>query len=89
MAVSAQESGADFFKVACMVRSEQELLRLLAFQSMMPTDFPIATMGMSEGGKISRLLLATCGSALSYGWLYHPQVSGQWSAEELSFFLKK
>ncbi|MCF7729774.1 MAG: type I 3-dehydroquinate dehydratase [Chthoniobacterales bacterium] len=89
MSLLAQEAGADLFKVACRVTHEHELLRLLAFQSMMPTDFPIACMGMGEGGKISRILLPLCGSWLSYGWLYKPQLSGQWSAEELTLLSRK
>ncbi len=92
MAFSAQEAGADLFKVACRVRSEQELVRLLAFQGIMLAHFPIATMGMGEGGKLSRLLLPLLGSVLSYGWLYQPQVEGQWSVLDISRnlnFLKK
>ncbi|MFZ4115661.1 MAG: type I 3-dehydroquinate dehydratase [Chthoniobacterales bacterium] len=92
MAFSAQEAGADLFKVACEIRSEEELLRLLAFQSMPSAELPIATMGMGEGGKLSRLLLPLLGSVLSYGWLYQPQVEGQWSARDISrhlHFLRK
>lgn len=82
MALHAQEVGADLFKVACMVRSDQELMRLLAFQSMMKSGLRVATMGMGEGGQLTRLLLAAAGSALSYGWLYSPQVIGQWSIKD-------
>jgi 3-dehydroquinate dehydratase-1 len=89
MSLLAQEAGADLFKVACRVTHEHELLRLLAFQSMMPPDFPIACMGMGEGGKLSRILLPLCGSWLSYGWLYKPQLSGQWSAEDLALLSRK
>lgn len=92
MASSAQEGGADLFKVACQIRDQEGLLRLLAFQSMMSSDFPIATMGMGQGGKLSRFLLALAGSVLSYGWLYKPYISGQWSVgeikEHLQFFKK-
>ena len=89
MALRAYDAGADLFKVACTIHHEEELIRLLAFQLMMPTHFPIACMGMGEGGKLSRILLPLCGSWLSYGWLYKPQLHGQWSAKELALLFRK
>ena len=96
MALRAKESGADCFKVACRIKDEEGLLRLLAFQSMMSSCFPIAAMGMGEGGKLSRLLLAGLGAVLGYGWLSKPQIKGQSCACEIqeqiktfNFFLSK
>ena len=96
MALRAKESGADCFKVACRIKDEEGLLRLLAFQSMMSSCFPIAAMGMGEGGQLSRLLLAGLGSILGYGWLSKPQIKGQsWACEiqeqikKFNFFLSK
>ena len=85
----AEDLGADLFKVAGMLHGMEELLRLVTFQSGTRSSLPIASMGMGRGGKLSRVLLAAYGSALSYGWLYKPQVSGQWSASELHSIFQK
>jgi len=83
LAARAKENGADLFKVAATVNDREGLLRLLRFQEEAGESLPLASMGMGPGGKIARLLLAEYGSALSYGWLYKAQISGQWSVEEL------
>ncbi|HLB33205.1 MAG: hypothetical protein A3F67_00970 [Verrucomicrobia bacterium RIFCSPHIGHO2_12_FULL_41_10] len=82
LAARAEDAGAAIFKVAVTLNSKKELERLVEFRES-GGDFPIASMGMGRLGKKSRLLLAECGSVLSYGWLYEPQVEGQWPAWEL------
>lgn len=86
MAFQAQEEGAALFKVAATIQSFEELKRLWIFQCTTECRIPIATMGMGEGGEVSRLILGASGSALNYGWLSRPQVSGQWSIEKLIDF---
>lgn len=89
MALCAKESGADCFKVACRIKDEEGLLRLLAFQSMMSSDFPVAAMGMGEGAQLSRLLLGGLGAILGYGWLSKPQIKGQSCACEIQEQIRK
>ena len=88
LAGRAKALGADCFKVAATINNKEELLRLLEFQKL-NKELPLATMGMGHGGKLSRLLLSALGSRLSYGWLYRPQVQGQWSAWELTELFNK
>ncbi len=83
LALQAKENGANFLKIAVTPGSKEELEQLVAFQKNSSSVIPTACMGMGEWGKESRLVLANAGAALVYGWLYHPQVPGQWSAKEL------
>ena len=73
--------GADIVKVAAYLRSPKDLAALLILQGT--AKVPLATMGMGPLGKVSRLVLATGGSRLNYGYLDRPQVAGQWPALEL------
>lgn len=82
----ARDEGADIPKIATLLKSPSDAARLLeAFDGA----GPIALMGMGALGRASRLLLAQAGSALNYGWLHKPQVSGQWSAAELRRILDR
>jgi len=77
----AVDAGADVFKVAAFASRPGDLAALLALLDDPP--LPIAVMGMGPLGRISRLLFASCGSFLNYGWLHRPQVEGQWPAQQL------
>lgn len=79
LAVEAKEAGADIFKVAAHADTPEQLGRLLCFLAQ-EDELPLAVMAMGKMGKISRLLLAHCGSVLNYGFLDKAQVSGQWPA---------
>ncbi len=71
LVIQAHDLGATIFKVATMTSSEEELERLLAFQQL-SHPLPVATMGMGQLGKKSRLHLAKLGTKLLYGYLYEP-----------------
>ncbi|MBX9743009.1 MAG: type I 3-dehydroquinate dehydratase [Chthoniobacterales bacterium] len=84
MLLQAKEKGVDVLKIVATPHTKEELQRLLLFQKKsFSSPVRVATMGMGELGIRSRLLLVEAGSALMYGWVYHPQVTGQWSAEEM------
>ena len=75
-----RDFGANILKIATKTESISEVCRLLTLLEHSST--PLAVMGMGALGRASRLLFAKAGSALNYGWLDKPQVSGQWSAKE-------
>ena len=83
----AIDSGADILKVATVTKSPGDIARLLALFTGHP--IPVAVMGMGPLGMSSRVLFASCGSVLNYGWLDRPNVPGQWSAVELKRLLKR
>jgi 3-dehydroquinate dehydratase I len=76
----ARGVGADIVKIATKTETPAEVARLLVL--LAEASAPLAVMGMGALGRASRLLFATAGSALNYGWLDKPQVPGQWSAKE-------
>jgi 3-dehydroquinate dehydratase-1 len=79
LAARAADEGADLFKVAAVLKSPDDLLRLAGFQSS-KLRIPVVAMGMGRAGRFSRLMLGGLGSPLCYGWLGKPQVPGQWPA---------
>lgn len=87
LASQAAGLGADIFKVATRTNSTGDLLRLLTFLENQKN--PAAAMGMGPLGKVSRLLLGTCGSRLNYGFLDKAKVVGQWPAEQLKIRLRE
>jgi len=82
-----EDAGADIIKIASTTRHAADVALLLALFTQ--TDTPLALMGMGTLGLASRLLFACCGSVLNYGWLAKPNVSGQWSAAELTQLLHR
>lgn len=77
----AMAGGADCVKFATTLRHSQDLSILAALQESTPT--PLSTMGMGPLGRVSRLLLASLGSVLNYGYLDQPTIRGQWPAQRL------
>ncbi len=77
----AQDGGADAVKIATVTSKPGDVARLLDLFAT--SKLPLAVMGMGPLGTASRVLLATCGSVLNYGWLHRPNVAGQCSAIEL------
>jgi 3-dehydroquinate dehydratase-1 len=75
----ASDAGADVFKVATLTNKATDLAILLSFLSG-KSAVALSVMGMGRMGKISRLLFASAGSVLNYGYLGECQVSGQWPA---------
>ncbi len=83
----ARRAGADIVKIAAKTETPAEVARLLVL--LEEASEPVAVMGMGALGRASRLLFAKAGSALNYGWLDKPQVTGQWSAKEFLEFLAR
>ncbi len=75
-------AGAVLFKVATHVRDAADLYALQRLLEV--AELPLAVMGMGPLGKCSRLLLATAGSRLNYGYLSTPNAAGQWPATLLA-----
>lgn len=88
LAGRAADEGADIFKVAAMLKSPADLMRLAELQTS-ALRIPVVAMGMGNAGRFSRIMLGGLGSPLTYGWLGKPQVPGQWPALEMSAFLDK
>ena len=82
----ALDAGAAVLKIATHTTSPGDVARLLNLLERAP--LPIAVMGMGPLGMASRVILAAAGSALNYGWLHRPNVTGQWSAKDLRGILK-
>jgi 3-dehydroquinate dehydratase I len=76
---AAQRAGAQIFKVAAMISDARDLALLFSFL-LKRGRMPLSVMGMGPLGKMSRLLFATTGSVLNYGYLGGAQVPGQWPA---------
>lgn len=83
----AEELGADAIKIATCTTSPSDVACLL--ELFAATRLPLAVMGMGPLGMASRILFASAGSVLNYGWLDAPNVSGQWGARELAGILRQ
>jgi 3-dehydroquinate dehydratase I len=79
----ARKFSPSVVKFATRTRKRTHLATLVSFLSTRPAKPSTSLMGMREFGKISRLTLAACGSALNYGYLGELQVPGQFHAVEL------
>lgn len=77
--LAARATGCDVLKIAVRTSHLRDLGVLLQFLTGR-RRLPLAAMGMGRFGKISRLLCATAGSILNYGYLDRAQVEGQWPA---------
>jgi 3-dehydroquinate dehydratase-1 len=73
---------ASIIKLATLTKTAADVATL---RGLLAQDWgvPLAVMGMGRLGFASRLELARCGSALTYGWLDDPLAPGQPSAAEL------
>jgi 3-dehydroquinate dehydratase-1 len=83
----ASDQGADIIKIATRTEAPADIGRLLDLFAASST--PLSLMGMGPLGMTSRLLFASCGSVLNYGWLDRPNVEGQWSAVELKTMITR
>jgi 3-dehydroquinate dehydratase I len=79
----AKAMGADVFKVATRTDTPAALARLVDFITVASSDIPVSAMGIGRLGAISRLLLASRGSALNYAALTQPNIEGQLSIDML------
>lgn len=82
----AQPAGLDAVKIATFLNSTDDLVRLIRLASA-PQRLRLSCMGMGPLGRISRLVLAKCGSLLNYGYLGEANAPGQWPAARLKAIL--
>jgi 3-dehydroquinate dehydratase I len=89
MAHMAKSAGLQAVKFALTVQKTTDLARLIELLEFSRTEvgLPTSVMGMGALGKVSRLMLAKCGSCLNYGFLDEATVPGQWAAAELKKFI--
>lgn len=82
----AQPAGLDAVKIATFLNSTEDLTRLIRLASA-PQRLRLSCMGMGPLGRVSRLVLAKCGSLLNYGYLGEANAPGQWPAARLKAIL--
>ena len=81
-------AGADVFKLAAVAEDAGAVARMIDFVAA-GGALPLAVMGMGRFGRVSRLVLASAGSVLNYGYLDKPNAPGQWEARELMGLLQR
>jgi len=84
---AAENLGADVVKIATMIQSNADVIRLAEVQSGHPHQ-NLATMGMGRIATVSRLLLASLGSVLVYGAFEKAVAPGQAHASELTGLMR-
>lgn len=84
---AAEGMGADVVKLATLLKSNSDLIRLAQVQADHPRQ-NLATMGMGRAATLSRLLLASMGSVLVYGALEKATAPGQTHVSELTGLLR-
>ena len=81
------EAGADVAKCAFSLENPGDLQCLA--EAFAGSPLPLSLMGMGPLGPSSRLLAASLGSVLNYGFLgEHPTAPGQWPARLLKEALR-
>lgn len=84
----AQPLGLDSVKIATFLNSQDDLMRLMKIAAG-PHRVRVSVMGMGPWGRLSRLVLAKCGSLLNYGFIGTSNAPGQWPAAELKHLLNQ
>ncbi len=82
----AQPAGLDGVKLATFINTPADLTRLIQITSK-THRLRLSCMGMGPWGRISRLVLAKCGSLLNYGSIGESNAPGQWPAARLKELL--
>lgn len=82
----AQPAGLDAVKLATFLNNSSDLNRLVSLTSEVHR-LRLSAMGMGPLGRVSRLVLAKCGSLLNYGYLGEANAPGQWPAARLKELL--
>ncbi len=82
----AENSGLPAVKIATYINTPDDLMRLTQLMTA-KHRVRLSAMGMGDWGRVSRLLLAKCGSLLNYGFLGDSNAPGQWPAAQLSQLL--
>jgi len=85
----AKNLGADIFKVAALVESPKEAIRLLAFGNLFSKSHLICAVGMGKGGALSRIAAPLFGSVLVYASLSVKTAPGQPDIKTLAADLRR
>ncbi|MBK8090527.1 MAG: type I 3-dehydroquinate dehydratase [Verrucomicrobiaceae bacterium] len=83
-----QPAGVDAVKIATFLQSQEDLIRLMKLAAA-PNRQRLSVMGMGPWGRVSRLVLAKCGSLLNYGYIGKANAPGQWPVAELKNLLQQ
>lgn len=81
-----QQAGLDAVKVATYLNTQEDLSRLMKLNGGQHR-LRLSTMGMGPWGRVSRLVLAKCGSLLNYGFIGTSNAPGQWPVARLKELL--
>lgn len=84
----AENAGLDAVKIAAYLNTPDDLFRLGKLASA-KHRLRLSVMGMGPWGRVSRLLLAKCGSLLNYGFLGESNAPGQWPVARLKELLNE
>ncbi len=76
----------DAVKIATILHNPGDLARLIKLLDG-TRRLPVSVMGMGPLGRVSRIVLARCGSVLNYGHLGESNAAGQWPARKLKELL--
>ena len=82
----AENTGVDAVKIATFINTPDDLMRLVKLVTA-KHRLRLSVMGMGTWGRVSRLLLAKCGSLLNYGYLGDSNAPGQWPSAQLKTLL--
>lgn len=78
----AQQAGLDAVKIATYLNTQDDLARLMKLTGE-NHRLRLSVMGMGPWGRVSRLVLAKCGSLLNYGFIGASNAPGQWPVARL------
>lgn len=82
----AQQAGLDAVKIATYLNTQEDLERLMKLAGE-TQRLRLSVMGMGPWGRVSRLVLAKCGSLLNYGFIGASNAPGQWPVARLKELL--
>ena len=82
----AQQAGLDAVKIATYLNTQDDLARLMKLAGE-THRLRVSAMGMGPWGRVSRLVLAKCGSLLNYGFIGVSNAPGQWPVARLKELL--
>ena len=82
----AQQAGLDAVKIATYLNTQDDLARLMKLAGE-THRLRLSAMGMGPWGRVSRLVLAKCGSLLNYGFIGASNAPGQWPVARLKELL--
>ncbi|MFC5453658.1 type I 3-dehydroquinate dehydratase [Prosthecobacter fluviatilis] len=82
----AQQAGLDAVKIATYLNTQEDLIRLMKLAGQ-THRLRVSVMGMGPWGRVSRLVLAKCGSLLNYGFIGASNAPGQWPVARLKELL--